>query len=80
MLSGLSNFRVDTRNYHRTLFAWASEFSPPDHPQWGETQESAAATAFQQILDHPELVRNCLPGALAHLGLARAFLLQGDSA
>jgi eukaryotic-like serine/threonine-protein kinase len=25
-------------------------------------------------------VRNCLPGALAHLGLARAFLLQGDSA
>jgi hypothetical protein len=25
-------------------------------------------------------VRNCLPGALAHLGLARAFLMQGDSA
>ena len=25
-------------------------------------------------------MRNCLPGALAHLGLARAFLLQGDSA
>jgi serine/threonine protein kinase/tetratricopeptide (TPR) repeat protein len=43
-------------------------------------QGSAAATAFQQILDHPGLVRNCLPGALAHLGLARAFLLQGDSA
>jgi len=43
-------------------------------------QGSAAAAAFQQILDHPGLVRNCLPGALAHLGLARAFLLQGDSA
>jgi tetratricopeptide (TPR) repeat protein/predicted Ser/Thr protein kinase len=43
-------------------------------------QGSTAATAFQQILDHPGLVRNCLPGALAHLGLARAFLLQGDSA
>jgi predicted Zn-dependent protease len=43
-------------------------------------QGSAAAAAFQQILDHPGLVQNCLPGALAHLGLARAFLLQGDSA
>jgi serine/threonine protein kinase/tetratricopeptide (TPR) repeat protein len=43
-------------------------------------QGSAAAAAFRQILDHPGLVRNCLPGALAHLGLARAFLLQGDSA
>jgi tetratricopeptide (TPR) repeat protein len=43
-------------------------------------QGSAAAAAFQQILDHTGLVRNCLPGALAHLGLARAFLLQGDSA
>ena len=43
-------------------------------------QGSAAAAAFQQILDHTGLVRNCLPGALAHLGLARAFLLQGDRA
>ncbi|HYL82631.1 MAG TPA: protein kinase [Candidatus Angelobacter sp.] len=39
-----------------------------------------AAAAFQQILDHPGLVRNCLPGALAHLGLARAYALQGDTA
>jgi tetratricopeptide (TPR) repeat protein/predicted Ser/Thr protein kinase len=43
-------------------------------------QGSAAAAAFQQILDHPGLVRNCLPGALAHLGIARAFLMEGDSA
>ena len=43
-------------------------------------QGSAASAAFQQILDHAGLVRNCLPGALARLGLARAFLLQGESA
>jgi eukaryotic-like serine/threonine-protein kinase len=39
-------------------------------------QGSAAAIAFQQILDHPGLVRNCLPGALAHLQLGRAYALQ----
>jgi tetratricopeptide (TPR) repeat protein len=43
-------------------------------------QGSAAAAAFQQILDHPGLVRNCLPGALAHLQLARAYALQGAAA
>ncbi len=43
-------------------------------------QGSAAAAAFQQILDHPGLVRNCFPGALAHLGLARAYTMQGDAA
>ncbi|HYL63613.1 MAG TPA: protein kinase [Candidatus Methylomirabilis sp.] len=43
-------------------------------------QGSAAAAAFQQILDHPWLVRNCLPGALAHLEIARAYAMQGDTA
>jgi len=43
-------------------------------------QGSAAAIAFQQILDHPGLVRNCLPGALAHLQLGRAYALQGAAA
>jgi len=43
-------------------------------------QGSAAAAAFQQILDHPGLVRNCLAGALAHLQLGRAYALQGDTA
>ena len=42
-------------------------------------QGSAAAAAFQQILDHPGLVRNCLPGALAHLHGPRVPM-QGDSA
>jgi len=43
-------------------------------------QWSAAAAAFQQILDHPGLVRNCLPGALAHLQIGRAYVMQGDTA
>jgi len=43
-------------------------------------QGSAAAAAFQQILDHPGLVRNCLPGALAHLQIGRAYVMQGDIA
>ena len=38
-------------------------------------QGSAAAAAFQQILDHPGLVRNCLPvgalGLILGLGLRR---------
>jgi tetratricopeptide (TPR) repeat protein/predicted Ser/Thr protein kinase len=41
---------------------------------------SAAAAAFQQILDHPGLVRNCLPGALAPLQIGRAYVMQGDTA
>jgi serine/threonine protein kinase/tetratricopeptide (TPR) repeat protein len=43
-------------------------------------QGSAAAAAFQQILDHPGLVRNCPSGALAHLQLGRAYAMQGDTA
>ena len=39
---------------------------------------SAAAAAFQQILDHPGLVRNCFSGALAHLQLGRAQVMMGD--
>jgi len=40
----------------------------------------AAATEFQKIVDHPGIVQENLGGALAHLGLARAYALQGDSA
>jgi len=42
-------------------------------------QGSAAAAEFQKILDHPGLVVNEPIGALAHLGLARAYALSGDS-
>jgi len=43
-------------------------------------QGAAAAAAFQQVLDHPGLVRNCLPGALARLQIGRAYAIQGDTA
>ena len=42
-------------------------------------QGSAAAAEFQKILDHPGVVVNELIGALAHLGLARAYTLSGDT-
>jgi hypothetical protein len=43
-------------------------------------QGSAAAAEFQKILDHPGVVVNAPIGALAHLGLARAYALSGDTA
>ena len=41
-------------------------------------QGSKAAVEFQKILDHRGLVLNQPIGALAHLGLGRAYVLQGD--
>jgi Tfp pilus assembly protein PilF len=40
----------------------------------------AAAAEFQKIIDHRGVVLNFPLGALAHLGLARAYALQGDTA
>jgi serine/threonine protein kinase/predicted Zn-dependent protease len=42
-------------------------------------QGAAAAAEFQKILDHRGLVAACETGALAHLGIARAHALQGDT-
>ena len=39
-------------------------------------QSNAAAAEFQKILDHSGIVWNCWTGALAHLGLARAYALE----
>ena len=39
-------------------------------------QGSAAAGEFQKILDHAGITQNCGAGALARLGLARAYALQ----
>jgi class 3 adenylate cyclase/Tfp pilus assembly protein PilF len=39
-------------------------------------QGSAAAAEFQKILDHGGMVWNCWTGALAHLGVARAYALE----
>jgi eukaryotic-like serine/threonine-protein kinase len=41
---------------------------------------SAAAAEFQKFIEHRGFVLNCVTGALAHLGLARAYVLQGDAA
>ncbi len=43
-------------------------------------QGAAAAVEFQKILDHPGVVVNFVTGALAHLGLGRAYVLAGDNA
>jgi serine/threonine protein kinase len=43
-------------------------------------QGSAAAGEFQKILDHAGVVGNEPIGALAHLGLGRAYVEAGDSA
>ncbi len=43
-------------------------------------QGNAAAAEFQKILDHSGIVWNCWTGALARLGLARAYNLEGDTA
>jgi eukaryotic-like serine/threonine-protein kinase len=41
---------------------------------------SEAAAEFQKIVDHPGVVINSITGALAKLGLARAYALEGDTA
>jgi tetratricopeptide (TPR) repeat protein len=43
-------------------------------------QGSTAVAEFQKILDHPSVVLNEPIGALAHLGLARAYSLSSDTA
>jgi serine/threonine protein kinase/tetratricopeptide (TPR) repeat protein len=42
-------------------------------------QGKPAAAEFQKILDHDGIVWNCWTGALAHLGLARAYALDSKS-
>jgi pentatricopeptide repeat protein len=41
---------------------------------------SEAATEFQKFLDHPSIVLNFPFGALARLGIARAYALQNETA
>jgi eukaryotic-like serine/threonine-protein kinase len=42
-------------------------------------QGKEAAAEFQKLLDHRSIVLNSPLGALAHLGLARSYSLQGDT-
>jgi eukaryotic-like serine/threonine-protein kinase len=41
-------------------------------------QGSAAAAEFQKLLDHRGITWSCTAGALARLGLGRAYALAGD--
>jgi eukaryotic-like serine/threonine-protein kinase len=41
---------------------------------------AAAASEFQKILDHREIVQKLPLGVLAHLQLGRAYALSGDTA
>ncbi len=41
---------------------------------------SEAAAEFQKIVDHPGVALNSITAALAKLGLARAYALEGDTA
>ena len=42
--------------------------------------ERIAAVEFQKLLDHPGIVLNSPLGALAHLEIARAYAMSGDTA
>jgi serine/threonine protein kinase/tetratricopeptide (TPR) repeat protein len=42
-------------------------------------QGAAAAAQFRKVLDHPGVTRNFVAGTMAHLGLARAYVLTGDT-
>ena len=44
-----------------------------------QRQGAAAVAEFQKILDHPGVVGKAPIGALAHLGIGRAYTLSGDS-
>jgi len=46
----------------------------------GAHQGSEAAGEFQKILDHRGIVSNSPIGALAHLQLGRAYVIEGDAA
>ena len=46
--------------------------------QLGQGKEAAAE--FQRLIDHPGIVVNSPFGALARVGLARAYMLRGDTA
>jgi serine/threonine protein kinase/Flp pilus assembly protein TadD len=50
------------------------------HVQLMAHNGTAAATEFQKLLNHRGITLNFSLGALAHLGLARAYALSGDAA
>ena len=69
------------------LGAVTADWAAPLHPAYvrGESylrlhRGKEAAAEYQKFVDHWGAVRNFPLGALARLGLARAYAMQGDSA
>ncbi len=65
----------------------AGGLTPALYPVWVRAeayrtagQGAEAVREYQKILDHRGAVANGIIGALAHLGIARAYALQGDAA
>ena len=81
---GIENLRAISSH---ALISPFNSFTPPMVPAYisGEAYLDAhrgaeAAAAFQTIIDHAGVVINFPIGALAHLGLGRAYAMQGDTA
>ena len=84
MREGIEN--LPTISSHALIYP-INQVTPPMVPVYvsGEAYLAAhrgaeAAAAFQLIVDNPGLVWNGPIGALAHLGLGRAYTMQNDTA
>ena len=62
---------LEPRCIPRTFAAWPISL---------QKNGPAAAAEFQKFLDHTGIVQNFLLGSLAHLQLARAYAIAGDTA
>jgi serine/threonine protein kinase/tetratricopeptide (TPR) repeat protein len=69
----LSSFRAD---YEGCLYA----IYVRGQAHLGARQGAAAEAEFQKILTHRGIVRTCVTAPLARLGLARAYVIEGDTA
>jgi len=64
--------RASARDLHAGIYVRGEAYL-------AEHRGAAAAAEFQKILAHPGIVLNEPIGALAHLQLARAYAMQGDT-
>lgn len=76
-----------TESYELGAVLFTAGGKVPLHPAYVRGQAylelhrgKEAAAEYQKFIDHWGAVRNCPLGALARLGLARAYAMQGDSA
>jgi eukaryotic-like serine/threonine-protein kinase len=68
--------------YPKTPKHWLGSSGKPNPRRQAQLMAhngTAAAAEFQKFLDHSGIVINFPLGALAHLGLARAYILSGNT-